>query len=49
MTEYLVMIEGTRFDYLLCSVYAATRVEAVRLAKREVEAGDKWHLTQRAN
>lgn len=45
VSEWLIIIEGIRFDYLLQSVYATSRREAVRLARREVLPGEKWHLT----
>lgn len=42
--KFNVIISGVRFDYLLCSVYAADITSARKLAKREVLAGETYRV-----
>ncbi len=41
---YHVIVKGHHFDWLLIDVFAKTRKEAMRLAKKEVQPGEIWVL-----
>lgn len=46
MKKWNLMIHGVRFEYLLCSLYAATPAEARHEAKKHVEEWEVWRIVQ---